>query len=327
MKVVAHYLRPPAESSIDYLRTLLSSDIQLSQGRDDSPIPNDTTILIAGRPKLSHLKSSNQLQSLIIPWTGIPPETGRLLAQFPQISVHNIHHNTDAVAEVALALLLAVAKKILPSDRSLRLNDWSSRYDSVPSILLRGKVALILGYGAIGRQVARYCHSLGMTVLAIRRATDVSTDEFAEEIHPLKKLPQLLSRSQVLILCLPLTSETEGIIGEKQINLLQPDSILVNVGRGPLVNQAALYQALSSGRLAGAGIDVWYNYPKDKSSRTNTAPADFPFNELDNVVMSPHRAGTTADSDFVIMVHLARLLNMAANGQMMANQVDLALGY
>jgi phosphoglycerate dehydrogenase-like enzyme len=249
------------------------------------------------------------------------------MAQFPQISVHNLHHNTVAVAESALALLLAAAKKIMPSDRSLRANDWSPRYDSVPSILLRDKVVLILGYGAVGKQVARFCHALGMTVLAIRRDPRVSSDEFAEEIHPPEDLSELLPRSQALVLCLPLTNETEGLIGKKELSLLQPDSLLVNVGRGPLVDQDALFQALANGRLAGAGIDVWYNYPQSKSSRTNTPPADFPFHELENVVMSPHRAGTTSDLQLITMEQLADLLNTAANGEIMTNHEDLVLGY
>jgi phosphoglycerate dehydrogenase-like enzyme len=327
MKVNVHYLQPPSEPDIDYLGSLLAPNVRLSLGNDDTPVPQDTMILIAGRPKRAHITSSPDLKSVVIPWTGIPPETVQLLAEFPRISVHNLHHNSDAVAELALALVLAAAKKILPMDRSLRANDWSPRYNWVPSLLLKGKVALILGYGAIGKQVAKFCHALGMTVLAVRRNPKVSSDEYVAEIHSSEALSELLPKSQVILLCLPLTNETEGIIGESEFNLLQPDSLIVNIGRGPLVDQAALFQALANGRLAGAGIDVWYNYPRDKSSRTNTPPADFPFHKLENVVMSPHRAGTTGDSKQIIMEHLADILNTAAKGETMFNQVDLDRGY
>ncbi|MEJ2758695.1 MAG: NAD(P)-dependent oxidoreductase, partial [Anaerolineales bacterium] len=130
-----------------------------------------------------------------------------------------------------------------------------------------------------------------------------------------------------LIITLPLTEETQGLIGAEELALLPPQSIVVNVGRGPVIDQHALYHALREGHLHSAGLDVWYNYPPDEASRANTPPADVPFQELENVVMSPHRGGGAADIETVRMAYLANLLNTTALGNPMPNQIDLEKGY
>ncbi len=101
----------------------------------------------------------------------------------------------------------------------------------------------------------------------------------------------------------------------------------MNVGRGAIVDEGALYQALKNGQLAAAGIDVWYNYPKDEASQANTPPSQYPFGELDNVVLSPHRGGDDKDIDVARMRDLAELLNAAARGNEMANRVNVVAGY
>jgi phosphoglycerate dehydrogenase-like enzyme len=126
---------------------------------------------------------------------------------------------------------------------------------------------------------------------------------------------------------LPLTDQTRGLIGEKEISLLPDHAILVNIGRGPVVDQGALYHALKDGKLHSAGIDVWYNYPPDEDARANTPPADYPFHELDNIVMSPHRGGGAAEVEVLRMTHLAELLNAVARGGPVPNKVDLEAGY
>ena len=131
----------------------------------------------------------------------------------------------------------------------------------------------------------------------------------------------------MLIICLPHTPETMELIGEPELALLSPGAILVNVGRGPIVDEAALYHALREGTLHSAGLDVWYNYPSGEAARSHTPPSAYPFHELDNVVMSPHRAGGSDESEMRRMTHLAALLNAAARGYEMPNRVDLQAGY
>jgi phosphoglycerate dehydrogenase-like enzyme len=322
MTLTAHLLEDFDEAALIALRAQLDSSVHVTAG---ASIPADAHILIGGRPTREQLSACPVLRALIVPWAGVPETTRDLLHDFPQITLHNLHHNAAATAETALALLLSAARFIVPIDQRLRVNDWSPRYAPSRSIGLHGKTALIVGYGQIGQRVARVCRALEMTVLATRR-TQVEQDGLAE-VHPAAELPQLLPRSHALIITAPLTPETRGLIGEKELALLPRGAVLVNVGRGALVAEAALYQALQSGHLGAAGLDVWYNYPPDEAAQSSTPPAHFPFHELDNVVMSPHRGGDEAGIDTLRMQHLAELLNAAARGEELPNRVNLTAGY
>jgi phosphoglycerate dehydrogenase-like enzyme len=249
------------------------------------------------------------------------------MLRYPNITVHNLHHNAAPVAELAFTLLLAAAKFIVPLDRSLRANDWTPRYRPNPSVLLKDKTALILGYGAIGRRLARLCRAMDMRVLAVKRTTSASLGEPVDEVHSLEALPALLSRSHILLVCLPHTPQTEGVVGSAELAALPPEAVLVNVGRGPIVDEEALYHALRDGRLHAAGLDVWYNYPTEEGERSHTPPSAYPFHELDNVVLSPHRGGATKETNFLRMEALAVLLNASARGEPIPNRVDVAAGY
>jgi phosphoglycerate dehydrogenase-like enzyme len=167
-----------------------------------------------------------------------------------------------------------------------------------------------------------------MKILAVRKDPDApGPEDIQAEVHPPGDLHKLLPKAQILMVTLPLTDETRGLIGEREIGLMPKNSVLVNIGRGPVVEQEALYHALKSGKLHSAGIDVWYNYPPDEEARAHTPPADFPFHELDNIVMSPHRGGGASEVEILRMAHLANLLNAAARGDQIPNQVDLKRGY
>ena len=320
-----HLLDDPDSRDLVHLQSRLDRSIRVTAGEG---VPPGVDILVAGRPKREHLEACPDLRALIIPWAGVPESTRELMAGFPHIAVHNLHHNASATAETAIALLMAAAKFIVPIDRRLRADDWTPRYAPSQSILLDGKTALVLGYGEIGQRVAQFCQALGMKVLATRRRPDAPAPANAEaEIHPPADLPRLLPRADAVIVTLPLTPETKGLIGSAEIGLLPRGALLVNVGRGAIVDEEALYEALRDGRLAAAGIDVWYAYPTDEASRSNTAPSKFPFHELDNVVMSPHRGGDAREIESLRMACLADLLNAAARGEPMPNRVDLSAGY
>ncbi len=325
MRLHIHLTYPPSPESLADLQSWLLPDIQVTTGDD---VPDTVDVLVSGRPSPEQMAASSRLRALIVPWAGVSAYTRSLMADFPAVSVHNLHHNAVPVAELTLSLLLAAAKRIVPFDQALRQNDWTVRYKRPsPAILLSGKTAVILGYGAIGQRVARLCRALDMDVLATKRHPTKLSDEFANEIHPPEALSDLLPRAHALVICLPHTPETEGLIGAKELGMLKRPSLLINIGRGPIVQQRALYEALRDGVLDAAGLDVWYNYPPDKPSRAHTPPADYPFHELDNVVMSPHRGGMTGETERLRMTHLARLLNAAAKGEPIPNRVDLQRGY
>ncbi len=320
-----HFDRPLTDDEAAWLKPKLTGGIAITAGGDP---PATTQILISGSPTREQLAAAPGLRALVIPWAGLPEEAGDLLRDFPGVAVHNLHHNAAPVAELAMALLLAAAKFVLRYDNALRGNDWRIRYEpAAPTVILDGRTALILGYGAIGRRVAVACRALGMTTLATRRRLDAPQMDGGTEVHPAAALPDLLPRSDAVIVCLPHTPETDGLLGAAELALLPARAVLVNIGRGPVVDEKALYEALRDGRLWAAGLDVWYSYPPDKASRADWPPSAWPFRELDNVIMSPHRGGDAAGIARLRLTDLAGMLNAAAAGEAMANRVDLDAGY
>lgn len=320
-----HLLVKPEQQYYDYLRSKLYADIRLTTG---DAVPDDIHILVAGRPRREHLTNKAKLHSLIIPYAGMPPETAELLKDFRKMTVHNLHHNAPMTGEMAVALLLAAAKSLIPVDQTFRGHDWTPRYTDTPCMVLEGKTALVLGYGKVGRYVTRVCWAMGMRVLAIKRRVDERAANLVT-LGALDKLHEWLPKAHILVVCLPGTPETTSLIGEDEIAMLPRGALVVNVGRGSVIDQKALYCALKDGHLMGAGLDVWYNYPPDPEARTHTPPSDYPFHELENVVMSPHRAGGGGLHEVEIrrMDALAESLNAAASGQPIPNRVDLRLGY
>ncbi len=312
---------------VDLLRARLDRRVRLIHSLE-LPIPADYKVLVAGRPSREQLTASPNLQTLVIPFSGLPDTTRTLLVEFPDLTVHNIHYNDASTAETAMGLLLAAAKFIVPIDRTFRKHDWTPRYQRSPSAHLDGKTVLILGYGAVGRRVARACRGFGMRVIAVRRnLTSHGLVDIPVQVYGPSALRQLLPQANVLMLSLPLTPKTMGLLGANELALLPPRALLVNVGRAEVVDEAALFEFLRDGRLHGAGLDVWYNYPTDEASRTHTPPSKFPFHELDNVVLSPHRAAHTRESEDQRLIHLAALLNSAARGEPLPNRVDPTVGY
>lgn len=325
-KLSGVYPRRADDAAWQTLLDALDPEINIQTG-EELPQPAEYKILVAGRPNVEQLTASPRLRTLVIPWAGMPVETAELMANYPQIHIHNLHHNAITTAETALMLLLMAAKQILPIERRFRENDWRPRYAPNAAVSLHGKTALILGYGSIGRHVGEVCAAMGMHVLGTQRHLTAPTRLGNAEIHPAAHLHRLLPQANALIVTLPLTDETRGLIGAEELSLLPPQAMVVNVGRGPVIDQFALYEALKNGHLHAAGLDVWYNYPQDETSRANTPPADVPFGQLENVVMSPHRGGGTTDIELVRMAHLAELLNTVVQGKPMPNQIHLERGY
>ena len=332
MTLKVHLLHMPggwSDETLADLQSRLDQPIEITVG-DKLPEPPAYDVLIAGRPSRAQLEASPNLRAVIVPFAGPSEETRTLLAEYPNITLHNLHHNAIPTAEMALALLLAAARFIPLGDRLLRQGDWAARYDKPPEVVLHGQTALILGFGAIGQHVARLCQAFGMTVLATRRnpAAPLPAGLTAEVYAP-DQLHALLPRADVLIVTLPLSASTRGLIGADELALLPPHALLVNIGRGDVVDEGALYEALRDRRLAAAGIDVWYRYPESEDDRAATFPSSYPFHELDNVVMSPHHGGAygVAFTEQRRVEDLARLLNAALRGKPIPNRFDLSAGY
>jgi len=194
--------------------------------------------------------------------------------------------NARAVAEHAFALLLALAKKIVEQDNEVKRGVWRSYTEENFLVDLEGATLAVVGYGSVGREVARLAKAFGMRVLAVRKQP--RPDELADFVGGLEDLPRVLSEADFVVVALPLTEETRGLIGERELRAMKKGSFLINVGRGAVVDERALYRALSEGWIAGAGLDVWWRYPPEEGW-----PSPLGVHKLPNVIATPHKAGWT----------------------------------
>jgi D-3-phosphoglycerate dehydrogenase len=201
-------------------------------------------------------------------------------------------------------LLLALAKQVVASDRVLRTEGW--RAARLRGIEVRGKTLGIVGLGRIGRRVAQICRQgLGMHVVAYD--PPVPDETFAAmDVERAATLDDLLPPAQFLSLHCALTPETRHLIGARELGLLPPGALLINVSRGAVVDQAALIAALSNGRLAGAGLDVFDPEP---------LPDDHPLLRLPNVILTPHIASYTADGARAMHIGVARQVVQLLRGE------------
>jgi len=327
MALKLFYFTETKQGSFETLRLNLIEGVELSYGQE-APSGADYDILIAAFPSKELIEASPHLKAVIIPFSGLPEVTRKLLQNYPDIAVHNTPYNYIATAETALALVLASAKYITKADAKLRQNDWTLRYSDQPQLMLHGRTVVLLGYGRIGKHLAPIFKALGMNVIGVKRSLkpEDKQDNYAT-VRQTKDLKEILPKADILLIALPETPETVGLIGKQELAQLPKNAILINVGRGSIVNEDALFQALSNETLAAAGLDVWFNYPKTIAERTNTAPSKYPFYKLENVVMSPHKGGWLGAEDDSRMLYLAHMLNSYAQTQDMPNKIKLELGY
>jgi len=279
-------------------------------------------VLVAGNPDETLLDGA-ELRRVIVPWAGIAGALRERAGARPHLTVHNSHYNGAMVAQHALALLLACSNRIVSADRLMRRGDWGNDEDErYLGVQLAGKVALLLGYGSIGQALRPLLEALGMEVRAYRRRPEPDADirQYGEE-----QLHEALADADAVLVSLPHTPATSGLLGEEELALLKPTAVVVNVGRGPLIDERALYQALAEERIMGAGIDVWYRYPKE-GVRTGVFPSEYPFHELPNVVMSPHRGNDVLDWPLAAAEDVVKTLTVLAQGEE-RNVVDLRSGY
>jgi phosphoglycerate dehydrogenase-like enzyme len=181
----------------------------------------------------------------------------------------------ESLAEFVLAAVLFFAKDF----RRLIRNQTTHRWEQFDNVVIAGQTIGIVGYGEIGRAVARRAKAMGMTVIGCRRRPE--PDEIADEVVPNGRMREMIARCHYVVVAAPLTPDTRGMVGEAEIASMRSDAVLINVGRGPVVDEAALVDALRQRRIRGAALDVFNEEP---------LPGDHPFWDLENVLLSPHCA-------------------------------------
>jgi len=253
--------------------------------------------LIALRLPEAVLPRAVRLKAFLFPGAGIlEPDPSRYPAG---CAVSNVSEHAAAVAEYILAAILLQATGILRYREALQQGRWegSGRLGGQPHRELRGRTLGLVGYGAIGQATCLRARAFGMRVLAIRQHPELPLAHGAPRPHFLggpRDLDRLLEESDYLVLACPLTEATRGMIGEAELRRTKPGAVLVNVARAEIVEEKPLYEALCSGRLGGAVLDVWYRYP-DPAPKGGYGSA-LPFHELPNVLATPHMAGWTEET-------------------------------
>ena len=217
------------------------------------------------------------------------------------------------LAEFCVLGLLAFVKDLprLEADRRAR------RWNHYPMAELRDLTLLVVGLGKIGLEVARLANSFGMHVIGINR-TGESNSSDVEETHDVSALADLVASADAIAISLPLTDETRGLIDADAIATMKSTAIVVNLGRGGVIDQGALTEALRDGRLAGAALDVYATEP---------LPPQSTLWELPNVLLSPHTAGLSLHENARIVTLFARNLRRYLRGEELLNRVDSARFY
>jgi phosphoglycerate dehydrogenase-like enzyme len=233
----------------------------------------------------------------------------------------NAYEHEDAIAEWVMMAVLALTHHLLRYDRSLRQNDWSRGLPLERE--LRGRTIATLGFGHIGRRVVELGRAFGMDAVA---ATRSPTSERARVgglrwLGSLADVDRLFSEADVAVVCVPLTEETSGFVGTPQLELLGPDGYIANIARGGVVQERPLYEALRDGRIAGAALDVWWNYPQTRDAKA--APSAYPFHELDNVVMTPHVSGRSEGTRRGRTAFVVEQLVRLAEGRPLENVLEI----
>ncbi|MBC7324298.1 MAG: phosphoglycerate dehydrogenase [Moorella sp. (in: Bacteria)] len=219
--------------------------------------------------------------------------------------------NTIAAAEHTVAMMLALARNIPQASASLKQGIWEKK--KYVGVELRGKTLGIIGLGKIGREVARRARGLEMKIIAYDPYVDQEQAAHLEvELVPLE---EVLKAADFVTVHLPLTRDTRHLLDREKINLLKPGARVLNVARGGIIDEAALYEALKSGKLGGAALDVFEEEPLKAS----------PLLELDNVIVTPHLGASTAEAQVAVAVEVARDVVRCLRGEPVLNAVNIPL--
>jgi phosphoglycerate dehydrogenase-like enzyme len=208
--------------------------------------------------------------------------------------VCNAFGHETAIAEYVVMAMLALHHRFFQISGEFReRGSWATSWveSGVPHGEVRGTTLGIVGYGRVGREVARRAAPFGCRILAANR-TPRERDPAVERLYPLAELDRMLPQCDTVAICTALGPETTGLVTAARLGLMKPGAFLINIARGPVIDEDALYAALGEGRLGGAAIDVWWQYPNpaDPTRRGSRHP----FHALPNVIVTPHNSGWTA---------------------------------
>ena len=250
---------------------------------------SDADVLLGPFITRKILDTAKMLKLIQVPWTGMDTFDFSVV-QGLKLPICNTHSNADSVAELGIAIVLDLLKKVSYHDRKMRLGDWNrdQRPIDLKSKMLSELTVCVLGFGNIGSRIGKIVSAFGSTVIAVD--SYAKEGGIAKQIYRNDEIKEAVSESDVIICTLPLTDSTRGLINEELFSSMKDGVVFVNMSRAAIVDEDAAWNALVDGKIGAFGSDVWWNVPKRGES--NSYPSiKHEFWKLENVVMSPHRAG------------------------------------
>lgn len=249
---------------------------------------------VRARQVVPQLKVNNSLQLVQVPFAGTDFFDPVWLPE--GCVVANSTGHESAIAEFVLATMLewVIGRRAIEDD--FRTGSWhylGSRPGALVHGELRGKTLGLVGWGGIAHEVAARAAAFAMDVIAVGRS-ERSVEPPLRWYGRSDQIDELMDEADIVVVACDLNDETRGLIDQRRLDRLGPNGLIVNIGRGLVIDEEALFTALSEKRIAGAAIDVWYGYPTPDNP--GAAPSRFPFVELENVIMSPHCSGRTAEA-------------------------------
>lgn len=307
------------------LRTALPANAQLRwlDDADEATLLDalaEADVLVSPRFTGAMAAAAPRLRLVQVPGAGLD---GIDRSALPEgLPLANAYRHEDAMAEHAVWAAIGLRRGFVRADHLLRRDVWASPAadpgEPMPRGLLGARVGFF-GFGHIGERAWRAFRSFGSRGAAVtgRGAVPAAAHGLEWAGGP-SDLPRLCDESDVLLVCAPLTTDTRGIIGRAELDALGPDGVLINQARGPVVDEDALFAALSEGRLGGAAIDVWYSYPGDPAA---TAPSRHRFGDLPNVLLTPHVSGVAISTFAGRAADIGANVTALVNGEPLSNVV------
>jgi phosphoglycerate dehydrogenase-like enzyme len=250
----------------------------------------DADILVSNR-WMADYPSAPKLRLVQSVATGV--ELFEMAALPSGCAVCNAFGHETAIAEYVVMAMLALHHRFFQIAGEFReRGSWATSWvqSGTPHGEVRGTTLGIVGYGRVGREVARRAAPFGCRILATNRSPRAA-DPGVERVYPLAALDEMLPLCDTLAVCTALGPETTGLLDARRVGLMKPGAVLINIARGPVIDEDPLFAALETGRLGGAAIDVWWQYPSP--NEPNRRGSRRPFHMLPNVIVTPHNSGWT----------------------------------
>jgi phosphoglycerate dehydrogenase-like enzyme len=266
-------------------------------------------------------------------WAGVDHALDMPILKKPDILLTTLSGAAASqMAEYAVMMMIALGRHIPELSAYQKKGEWpSERWEQFNPLELRGSTVGIVGYGSVGRQIARLLQVFGATVLATKRDPMHPEDQgyilegggdpqgdFVHRLYPVQAVRSMLKLCDFVVVTVPLTPETRGLIGQEELAVMRPSAYLVDISRGGVINHSALVTALKERKIAGAGLDVFADEPLPSSS---------PLWKLPNVILTPHLAGFSPHYDERAVDLFAENLRLYASRQPLYNQINLEVGY